>query len=318
MYYVYHTLILSPPIHRERLRGKIGGTVWATLNSEKAIFQRVISIYIDEHTRDEESDNTDTYNYSNMMKKSEHMCTEGVDQCNINSGDGKLMNTSFQSIVNPELLQYPSEPGFYTINKFHPGLRVVHAEPWIFEIEDFITPKEAEHIHQACGSHQLQPATSHNGDTMTKWEYQMLRTNPRRCAPMLEERIASLTNGLNFDHVEHGGIISYWAGSKGLPAHLDGLGPVHGHPRVISMFIYLTPVSDVTGGTYFNNSKVTVAPKQGKVVLFFPGDQNGREDDRLLHSGLPTKDEKQIYRFFFYARPVFKGKHLPDGPIDYP
>lgn len=40
---------------RERLRGKIGGTVWATLNSEKAIFQRVISIYVDEHNSDAQS-----------------------------------------------------------------------------------------------------------------------------------------------------------------------------------------------------------------------------------------------------------------------
>mmetsp|Transcript_8211 Transcript_8211/g.12609 ORF Transcript_8211/g.12609 Transcript_8211/m.12609 type:complete len:352 (+) Transcript_8211:121-1176(+) len=44
--------------------------------------------------------------------------------------------------------------------------------------------------------------------------------------------------------------------------------------------------------------KLTVRPKQGDAILFFPADSDGKMDERLEHEGCPAIDEKWIARIW--------------------
>jgi hypothetical protein len=49
---------------------------------------------------------------------------------------------------------------------------------------------------------------------------------------------------------------------------------------------------------------LTVQPKMGDALLFFPADRDGNFDDRLEHEGCPALDEKWIARIWRHANPV--------------
>jgi len=219
-----------------------------------------------------------------------------------------------------QLAAYPSEPNFLTIDRSYPGLRVLHREPWIFEVPQFLNKTEAQGLLELCSA-RMQPSLDSQGVRREGdgWEFQNLRFDPRRVVGWLEERIRRLT-GLGFDCVSDATTMHYWAGSGGLPAHAD-----HNHltfrlksGRVMTLFIYLNDVSvEATGGTIFDELGLVAQPSFGKLVMFFPGELDGASDFRTRHSGLPTQEEKWLLRFFFHAESVFPvGEPNADGEYD--
>lgn len=69
-----------------------------------------------------------------------------------------------------------------------------------------------------------------------------------------------------------------------------------------TLLVYLNDV-DNGGNTRFgrlmvNDNALTVKPKMGDALLFFPADENGNFDDRLEHEGCKAIDTKWIARIW--------------------
>ena len=58
----------------------------------------------------------------------------------------------------------------------------------------------------------------------------------------------------------------------------------------------------VTG--YEGDPYLSIAPKQGDALLFFPADRDGRFDERTEHEGCPAVDEKWIARIWRHRERV--------------
>lgn len=61
--------------------------------------------------------------------------------------------------------------------------------------------------------------------------------------------------------------------------------------------------------------KLTIAPKLGDALLFFPADMYGRFDERTEHEGCPAVDEKWIARIWKHSYRVQPPFGLSDGAI---
>ena len=65
---------------------------------------------------------------------------------------------------------------------------------------------------------------------------------------------------------------------------------MNGEQRVDTLLVYLNDVEN-GGGTMFRDlvdskhSQLTMKPKVGSALLFFPTFEDGRPDDRTLHKG---------------------------------
>jgi hypothetical protein len=184
------------------------------------------------------------------------------------------------------LRSYPSEPQYHTINKHFPGLKVLHREPWIFEVPHFLTKPEARQLLDLCRE-RMQPSLDSQGQSRDGWEFDNLRFDPSRIAGWLEKRLTLLT-GLTYECVSDGTAMRYWPGSTGLPAHVDHTYQTfyRGSGRVLTCFIYLSDheTSGLKGGgTRFPGLDLILQPGFGKLVCFFPGTLDGDADRRLIH-----------------------------------
>jgi len=80
-----------------------------------------------------------------------------------------------------------------------------------------------------------------------------------------------------------------------------------GGQTLATLIVYLNDVPE-GGATRFGKLDLTVQPKQGDALLFFPADANGTFDDRLEHEGCPAIDEKwiaRIWRHRYRVQPPF-------------
>ena len=65
-----------------------------------------------------------------------------------------------------------------------------------------------------------------------------------------------------------------------------------------------------------NDSKLTIKPKKGDALLFFPADANGVFDDRTEHEGCAAVDEKWIARIWRHEQRVPPPFGLSDNELD--
>lgn len=107
-------------------------------------------------------------------------------------------------------------------------------------------------------------------------------------------------------------VIRYEAG-QALAPHFDANRSAEtedanrGGQTLATLLLYLNSVNE-GGKTRFglipaieasmDETKLTVGPKAGDALLFFPADKNGNFDDRLEHEGCAAVDEKWIARIW--------------------
>ena len=101
---------------------------------------------------------------------------------------------------------------------------------------------------------------------------------------------------------------------------------INGGQRVGTFLVYLNTIAKGRGGgTIFRDLKdssggeLTMRPKLGSALLFFPAFADGTPDDRTLHKGEIAVDEKMITQMWLHERkydPVIPEGNTHDGLED--
>jgi prolyl 4-hydroxylase len=192
-------------------------------------------------------------------------------------------------------------PVYNGVNLQYPGLKILHAWPPVYAVDQFLTPMECDWLI-AAASDSFQPASVvGNG----REEISPTRTSStcylaREDVPNYMRKVQLLT-GKPPQHCELPQVGRYLPTQKYVQ-HYDAcdLGnesgrqfAANGGQRVATVLVYLNSPPQ-GGATHFPLLNLSVQPKQGTALIFFPATVDGLLDKALLHAALPAVDTKYI------------------------
>ena len=174
-------------------------------------------------------------------------------------------------------------------------VRVQHISysPRIRYLHQLLTPEECEHmIRVATPRFSRSPVRGSVTRVRTSSTAMLGGTNDA-VVRRVRERIARFS-GYDVNLIEPLQIVKYQQGQKYEGHHdffdvCDLEDKEHNGRRQITFLIYLKamPPGETGGGTGFPDLKLEVAPEQGSAIVFNDCLDNGEEDQRTLHAGLP-------------------------------
>ena len=195
-------------------------------------------------------------------------------------------------------------------------LRVVTKEPRIFEIDNFLSEAESEHIIRLAAPYvsRSQVGCAELGDA----SFSVVRTSRnswisressavtehiwKRAADLLRIDEARLTSTKNAEDLQ---VVHYIAGQK-YDAHHDWGTDNGNHSRFATLLLYLNDV-EAGGQTAFprahdhENKSLIIRPRKGGAVLFYNLLADGNADNLTLHAALPVlKGEKWLANFWIW------------------
>mgnify|MGYP003743456409 FL=1 len=113
-------------------------------------------------------------------------------------------------------------------------------------------------------------------------------------------------------------VIRYQPGQK-LAPHFDANRGAdvedanRGGQTLATLLLYLNDVKTDGGATRFGRLNLSVAPKKGQCLVFFPATAGGDFDERVEHEGTEATEEKWICRIWRHERTVPPPFGLPNG-----
>ena len=191
-------------------------------------------------------------------------------------------------------------------------LNLLHQSPPVLEIENFFTSRECQEyksIAQTDDVLQVDSATFSNlatsKRTSTTWYCNFNQV------PTLLAKAKHLLNDLPLEQMEEAQIVRYKTGQE-FSWHYDEIPSTqlaNGGQRIATLLVYLNTIEN-GGGTIFRDLKdaegkggeLTMRPKEGSALLFFPAFADGTPDDRTLHKGEVAVDEKMIAQMWIHER----------------
>jgi prolyl 4-hydroxylase len=192
-------------------------------------------------------------------------------------------------------------------------LTLLHNSPPVLEIENFMTSKECDQYIDLTKqgdetSVKVNSATfssmSQSKRTSTTWFCYFAQV------PTLLAKAKRLLNKLPIEQFEETQIVRYRTGEE-FSWHYDEIPSSQKHnggQRVATLLVYLNTIQK-GGGTIFrdlkdaNGNMLTMRPKKGSALLFFPALADGTPDDRTLHKGEVAVEEKMIAQIWVHERP---------------
>lgn len=147
--------------------------------------------------------------------------------------------------VTIPLSHYTDDNTHHFINKTFPGLRAIHKEPWIFEVDNFLSEAECARLIEAsepylCKAPVGDKSKADSDAQAVDDEYRRCSTQqfddlpiPAKTADFLRKRIMSLIN-CSESHLEVTQITKYSSGDYFRP-HEDGFAPLLLRPIIISV-----------------------------------------------------------------------------------
>ena len=213
-------------------------------------------------------------------------------------------------------------------------LKLLHRSPPVLAIENFFTDEECNSVvdialsaernqqkfdrsSQEQGPVQVQSATfsalAQSKRTSTSWFCYYSQV------PTLLAKAQKVIGIPILEQMEEPQIVRYKTGEE-FSWHYDEV-PVtqlkNGGQRLATLLVYLNDV-ERGGGTVFRDlvdgstgDMLTMKPKKGSALLFFPAYRDGRADDRTLHKGEIAGDEKWIIQMWTHEKPY--SAHLPEA-----
>jgi prolyl 4-hydroxylase len=194
-------------------------------------------------------------------------------------------------------------------------LRLLHTSPPVIAIDNFLTESECQEIKDITIPTGTQPcieamqvdsatfsALATSIRTSTSWfcHYAQVPTLITKAVHVL---------GIPLRQMEEPQIVRYRPGEE-FSWHYDEIPRnqlENGGQRVATLLVYLNDV-DRGGGTIFRDlkqadgSELTVKPRMGSSMLFFPAFADGNVDDRTLHKGEVALDTKWICQMWIHQK----------------
>ena len=206
---------------------------------------------------------------------------------------------------------------FHQINLDYPGLKKIHSDPDIYEIENFLTEDECDRmiakIRPNLDKQDIRYIQSSDSFVENDEKNYQSVLVPSREIPTIINKLTTLANcgkeNVGFTHC-----INYEKGQmQQISSHVDCIKfyenelfarPEHRldrnsyHSWAI-VFCYLNDVDD-GGATYFNSIDLHVKPTRGKGLIHLCADLDGRPDTRTMHQGSAAIDEKWLIAMTLY------------------
>jgi prolyl 4-hydroxylase len=188
-------------------------------------------------------------------------------------------------------------------------LSLLHKSPPVLAIDNFFTPEECSELKTARNSaHEVNSATfsgSLSTRTSTSWFCQYSDV------PALLSKANQILS-IPLESMEEPQIVRYKKGQE-FSWHYDEIPKAqlsNGGQRLATLLIYLNDISPrCGGGTTFrdlelDSKALTMQPKCGSALLFFPTFRNGTPDDRTLHKSevMLCDDEKWIVQMWIHEK----------------
>ena len=198
---------------------------------------------------------------------------------------------------------------FHQLNENYPGLQLIHSNPDIYAIDNFLTDEECDRLIAKSQPHLVPCLVKNDKNGMVEQDPVRTSTNTnvrRDEVPSIVEKITNVAC-CNADQLEILQVLNYKHGQEFIP-HTDGFsgkfdacGFEQGS-RQATIFCYLCDVAE-GGSTNFPEIGLSIQPKKGMAVIHFPADVQLREDTRTLHQGSPAIDEKWLLTTWVWNRP---------------
>lgn len=214
-------------------------------------------------------------------------------------------------------------------------LNLLHQSPPVLAIENFFTEDECSDVteiaqfaekaqqnrgnnnNQEKGPVQVQSATfsalAQSKRTSTSWFCYYSQV------PTLLAKAQKVLGIPTLEQMEEPQIVRYKTGQE-FSWHYDEVPSnqlQNGGQRLATLLVYLNDVG-TGGGTVFRDlcdgstgEVLTMKPKRGSALLFFPAFKDGRADDRTLHKGEIAGDEKFIIQMWIHEK-AYRAQ-IPEG-----
>jgi hypothetical protein len=187
-----------------------------------------------------------------------------------------------------------------SVNLLYPGIRSINSNPPIFEIDDFLSAEQCANLISLGEESKylggLGSSQTFSGSKTTSTRTSSTCHLPFESTPELL-KLTNLLTGVETSHYEEPQICKYTQGQR-YSWHYDsipmGFRKGWGN-RIATLIVYLNTLPENEGGaTMFKDLELTIQPKMGKALLFFPSYEDGNQDDRTLHSGAICETTKYI------------------------
>ena len=201
-------------------------------------------------------------------------------------------------------------------------LQLLHKSPPVLAIHNFFTVDECVRMKKIAlddnsGAYQVNSATFSGAlSTRTSTSWFCLY---KSCSELLAK--AHYLLNIPLEAMEEPQVVRYKTGQE-FSWHYDEVPAPqlkNGGQRLATLLVYLSDLPNGGGGTVFrdlrhpNGDPLSMQPKLGSALLFFPAFKNGRPDDRTLHKGevISGEDEKWIIQMWIHET-AYKAV-LPEG-----
>ena len=190
---------------------------------------------------------------------------------------------------------------YLPLNPAYPGLTAVHTDPPVFTVANFLSEAECDDLINSAQGHMTPAPVVGAGNG----EVSVSRTSStcylaREDLPTICTKVCALT-GCPVEHLELPQVGRY-RGGEFYKAHYDAFDTSspegrrfaqNGGQRVATVLVYLNDVAR-GGCTSFSKLGLTIQPKKGTALVFFPASLDGMLDQHYLHAAEPALDLKWV------------------------
>jgi prolyl 4-hydroxylase len=192
-------------------------------------------------------------------------------------------------------------PVYNGVNPNYPGLRLLYANPPIFAVDNFLTPFECMFLVNAANdAFGPAPVVGKGAGEVSPSRTSSTCYLAREDLPDYMRKVSILT-GKPVEHCELPQVGRYFPTQQYLQ-HFDAFDlsnedgrrfAANGGQRTVTVLVYLNDVIQ-GGSTAFPALGLSVQPRQGTALVFFPATVDGFLDKMALHAALPAIDTKYV------------------------
>ena len=210
------------------------------------------------------------------------------------------------TLPNPQqgltVQDHPSKnPVYNGVNPKYPNLEVLNQNPPIFTVNNFLSATECDFlINVAQDCFTPAPVVGKGAGEVSPSRTSSTCYLAREDLPRYLNKVSLLT-GKPIEHCELPQVGRYFPSQQYLQhfdafdlSNEDGLRfASNGGQRVVTLLVYLNDV-ERGGHTHFPHLNLSVKPKRGMALVFFPSTVDGLLDKNVLHAAKPAVDTKYV------------------------